>query len=163
MIFNVGVSALSMASGVFQNNGTKSIALVVIFFFALDTVFSVQDLETPFEDASRRGFSGPFHLESGYGHDIGGTTVDVDGLVQASVREESMLDLWTSETLNVSFGEHHGTPDIKLTRSDKTHFCWSTLEGSVRTAVHRTGCGPRPLSTPLTPPTLRPLSTVRLP
>ncbi|MEC8766606.1 MAG: hypothetical protein VXX16_03650, partial [Candidatus Thermoplasmatota archaeon] len=119
-----------MASGVFQNNGTKSIALVVIFLFSLWTpFFSVQDLETPFEDASRRGFSGPFHLESGYGHDIGGTTVDVDGLVQASVREESMLDLWTSETLNVSFGEHHGTPDIKLTRSDKTHFCWSTLEG----------------------------------
>ena len=140
MIFNVGVSALSMAGGVFQNNGTKSIALVVIFLFSLWTpFFSVQDLETSFEDASRRGFSGPFHLESGYGHDIGGTTVDVDGLVQASVREESMLDLWTSETLNVSFGEHHGTPDIKLTRSDKTHFCWSTLEGSVRTAVHRTG------------------------
>ena len=140
MIFNVGVPAVSMASGVFQNNGTKSIALVVIFLFSLWTpFFSVQDLETPFEDASRRGFSGPFHLESGYGHDIGGTTVDVDGLVQASVREESMLDLWTSETLNVSFGEHHGTPDIKLTRSDKTHFCWSTLEGSVRTAVHRTG------------------------
>ena len=39
MIFNVGVPAVSMASGVFQNNGTKSIALVVIFFFALDTVF----------------------------------------------------------------------------------------------------------------------------
>ena len=70
MIFNVGVPAVSMASGVFQNNGTKSIALVVIFLFSLWTpFFSVQNPETPFEDASRRGFSGPFHLESGYGHD----------------------------------------------------------------------------------------------
>ena len=47
MIFNVGVPALSMASGVFQNNGTKSIALVVIFLFSLwAPFFSVQDLET---------------------------------------------------------------------------------------------------------------------
>ena len=61
-----------MAGGVFQNNGTKSIALVVIFLFSLWTpFFSVQDLETSFEDAQLRGFSGPFHLESGYGHDIG--------------------------------------------------------------------------------------------
>ena len=107
MIFNVGVPAVSMASGVFQNNGTKSIALVLIFFFALDTVFLCSRTSKPRLRTPHSRFGGPFHPESGYGHDIGGTTVDVDGLVQASVREESMLDLWTSETLNVSFGEHH--------------------------------------------------------
>ena len=48
-----------------------------------------------------------------------------------------MLDLWSTEVLNLSFGEHHGTPDMKLTRHDKAHFCWSTQEGTVRTAVHR--------------------------
>ena len=48
-----------------------------------------------------------------------------------------MLDVWQTEVLNVSFGEHHGTPDMKLTRHDKAHFCWSTQEGTVRTAVYR--------------------------
>ena len=69
--------------------------------------------------------------------DLAGSLIDADGLVQATVREESMLDVWQTEVLNVSFGEHHGTPDMKLTRHDKAHFCWSTQEGTVRTAVYR--------------------------
>ncbi|MEC8399556.1 MAG: FG-GAP repeat protein, partial [Candidatus Thermoplasmatota archaeon] len=89
------------------------------------------------DEADAPGFTGPFTQTSGYGHDFAGTTLDVDGLVQVSVREESMLDLWSTEVLNLSFGEHHGTPDMKLTRHDKAHFCWSTQEGTVRTAVHR--------------------------
>ncbi len=140
MIFNVGVSAADMADEGFRNNGSKSVLLVSIFLLSLWAPFlAVNDVEDTLDDAVARGFSGPFSLESGFGHDIAGTTLDVDGLVEASVREESMLDLWNTEALNVSFGEHHGTPDLKLTRSDKTHFCWSTQEGSVRTAIHRTG------------------------
>ena len=140
MIFNVGVSAPDMADEGFQNNGMKSVLLVLIFVLSLwAPVLAVNDLQDPLENPPARGFTGPFSLESGFGHDIGGTTIDIDGLVDVSVREESMLDMWNTEALNLSFGEHHGTPDIKLTRSDKTHFCWSTHEGSVRTAVHRTG------------------------
>ena len=71
------------------------------------------------DEADAPGFTGPFTQTSGYGHDFAGTTLDVDGLVQVSVREESMLDLWSNEVLNLSFGEHHGTPDMKLTRHDK--------------------------------------------
>ena len=111
MIFNVGVSAPDMADEGFQNNGMKSVLLVLIFVLSLwAPVLAVNDLQDPLEDPPARGFTGPFSLESGFGHDIGGTTIDIDGLVDVSVREESMLDMWNTEALNLSFGEHHGTP-----------------------------------------------------
>ena len=74
---------------------------------------------------------------SGYGHDFAGTTITFDGMENAVVKEESMFDYWHSQELNNSSTENHGTPDLKLTRHDKEHYCWSTEEGPVRTAVHR--------------------------
>ena len=138
MIFKVGGRAHAMADVGFQKNGTKSVLLVLIFVLSLmGPLFSANLPDGALDEPEIVQFSGPFSASSGYGHDLGGMTIDVDGLVQATVREESMFDLWSSETLNLSYGEHHGTPDMKLTRSDKTHMCWATEEGTVRTAVHR--------------------------
>ncbi len=81
--------------------------------------------------------SSPFTLTSGDGHDFAGTVISFDGLESGTVREESALDLWSNVELNNSSVEHHGTPDMKLTGSDSEHFCWSTEEGPVRTAIHR--------------------------
>ncbi|MGB2372771.1 MAG: hypothetical protein ACPIA6_03640, partial [Poseidonia sp.] len=112
--------------------------LVVLFLLSLLSPLQMNPVDAPsLDEPAEVGFSGPFTMASGYGHDLAGSTLDVDGLVGATVREESMLDLWETEGLNVSFGEHHGTPDMKLTRHDKAHLCWSTQEGTVRTAVHR--------------------------
>ena len=138
MIFKVGGRAYAMADVGFQKNGTKSVLLVLVFVLSLmGPLFSANLSDVSLDEPDVVQFSGPFSVTSGYGHDLGGMAIDVDGLVQTSVREESMFDLWSSETLNLSYGEHHGTPDMKLTRFDKTHLCWSTEEGTVRTAIHR--------------------------
>ena len=138
MIFKVAGCANRMAANDFQNKGGKSIGLVVLFLLSLLSPLLMNPADAPSLDRPGEvGFSGPFTQASGYGHDIAGSAIDVDGLVGATVREESMLDLWQTEGLNVSFGEHHGTPDMKLTRHDKAHLCWSTQEGTVRTAVYR--------------------------
>ena len=127
-----------MADAGFQKNGTKSVLLVLLFVLSLmGPLFSANLSNGSLDEPESVQFSGPFSASSGYGHDLGGMAIDVDGLVQVAVREESMLDLWSSHTLNLSYGEHHGTPDMKLTRFDKTHLCWSTEEGTVRTAIHR--------------------------
>ena len=138
MIFKVGVRADAMADDVFQKNGKKSVMLVLIFLLSLMGPFFSANLTEPvLDEPGHVQFSGPFTVASGHGHDLGGMTIDADGLVQVAVREESMLDLWSSHALNLPYGEHHGTPDMKLSRFDKTHLCWSTEEGTVRTAVHR--------------------------
>ena len=127
-----------MAGGKVQNLQFKSTLLVLLFVASLWAPMLAQESA---EDTLTEGTgvlnTAPYGLASGYGHDIGSTTVDVDGLVQASVREESMFDMWVSTAFNTSSTEHHGTPDMKLTRYDKEHYCWSTEEGPVRTAIHR--------------------------
>mgnify|MGYP001161365262 FL=1 len=129
-----------MAGHGFFKDGMKSVLLVLLFVLSLWSPFlAVPDEALSEDEPPTVALSGPFAQTSGYGHDLAGGTIDVDGLVQVTVREESMLDMWTSEMLNLSFGEHHGTPDMKMTRHDKTHLCWSTEEGSVRTAIYRPG------------------------
>ena len=138
MIFKVAGCAYRMAANDFLRKEGKSVGLVVLFLLALLSPLLMNPVEGPaLDESDNLAFSGPFTQASGYGHDLAGSLIDADGLVQATVREESMLDVWQTEMLNVSFGEHHGTPDMKLTRHDKAHFCWSTQEGTVRTAVYR--------------------------
>ena len=138
MIFKVAGCAYRMAADIFQNKGGQSVGLVVLFLMSLLSPLLMNPVGEPsLDESDEMSFSGPFTQSSGYGHDLAGSVIDVDGLVGATVREESMLDAWQTEMLNVSFGEHHGTPDMKLTRHDKAHLCWSTQEGTVRTAVYR--------------------------
>ena len=116
----------------------KSVLLVMVFVLAsLSPMLMVQQPPNEQLEAIKVARNSPFSLASGYGHDIAGTTVSIDGLDNAVVREESMFDYWISTELNNSSVEHHGTPDMELTRHDMEHYCWSTEEGAVRTATHR--------------------------
>ena len=127
-----------MSDAVSQNLHLKSVLLTAVFLLAslgpmLAMPAPVETLDEPHDVRH----NAPFSLTSGYGHDLAGTSVSVDGLDGAIVREESMFDYWHATELNNSSSEHHGTPDMKLARHDKEHYCWSTEEGPVRTAVHR--------------------------
>lgn len=116
----------------------KSVLLTVVFLLAsLGPMLAVPTPLEILEQEQDVRHNAPFSLSSGYGHELAGTTVSVDGLDGAVVREESMFDYWHSTELNNSSSEHHGTPDMELTRYDKEHYCWSTEEGHVRTAIHR--------------------------
>ena len=127
-----------MAGVEFQKIHLKSVLLVLLFVVSLwAPVVPVHSDRASLEESNNVLQTAPYSLESGYGHDIASSTVDVDGLVQAGVREESMFDMWITTEFNTSGTEHHGTPDMKLTRHDKEHYCWSTEEGHVRTAIHR--------------------------
>jgi hypothetical protein len=127
-----------MAGVEFQNIQFKSVMLTLLFVVSLwAPVVSQQPEQDTLDEANSVLQSAPYSLESGYGHELGSSTIDVDGLVQVGVREESMFDMWITTEFNTSTTEHHGTPDMKLTRHDKEHYCWSTEEGPVRTAIHR--------------------------
>jgi len=121
--------------------GTPMQKSVMIFLLFLLTSFSpmvnYKGVEIFDESTENPQSTSPFTLSSGDGHDFAGTVISFDGLESGTVREESALDFWSNVELNNSSVEHHGTPDMKLTRSDNEHFCWSTEEGPVRTAIHR--------------------------
>ena len=138
MIFKVGGCQGDMSDAKPQPFLSKSVLTVVLFLLAsLGPVLTSTVLMETLEEDPIVQLNAPFSLSSGYGHELAGTLVNVDGLVNAVVREESMFDFWSSIELNNSSTEHHGTPDMKLTRYDVEHYCWSTEEGPIRTAIHR--------------------------
>ena len=138
MIFKVGGCVGTMPDATRHHSFNKSVLLVTLFLISLcSPLLSNPSGMDELTDEPEVSLNAPFTLTSGYGHDLAGTAVNIDGLQNAVVREESMLDYWISSELNNSSFEHHGTPDMELTRHFNEHYCWATEEGSVRTAIHR--------------------------
>ena len=121
------------------NSVPKTAMLVMLFILSSWMPMISYPLEEKLEDVTDSSSSSPFTTVSGSSHDFAGFTLNFDGLENATVRQESMLDLWESEVVMNSSGEHFGVPDLKLTRSTREHYCWTTLEGPVRTAIHTAG------------------------
>ena len=88
-----------MAANDFLRKEEKSVGLVVLFLLALLSPLLMNPVQGPsLEESDNLAVSGPFSQASGYGHDLAGSLIDADGLVQATVREESMLCLlYTSD------------------------------------------------------------------
>ena len=70
-------------------------------------------------------------LSDSYSHDFAGSNLAFDGLDDATVREESALDIWMTEMLAVMPNESMGTPDIQLRHDEGFDACWTTEEGGV--------------------------------
>ena len=64
-------------------------------------------------------------------HEFAGTNFAFDGLDDATVREESALDIWMTEILEMLPNETMGTPDIQLSHDEGFDACWTTEEGNV--------------------------------
>ena len=114
---------------------SQSIVLACLFLLSLLSPMAspLQPSVTELGEELQVQSSSPFTAQSGYGHDFGGMSVTYDGLDQALVRQESLLDQFTLDVTAFNTSEHPGTPDVKLTRYAKQHWCWTTQEGSVRT------------------------------
>ena len=73
-----------MAGVDFQKIHFKSVMLVLLFVVSLwAPVVSVPLGEVSLDEGQPVLLTAPYSLESGYGHEIGSSTIDVDGLVQA--------------------------------------------------------------------------------
>jgi len=94
------------------------------------------EVEADLEGDSVQSSSPYVGLNDAYGHDFAGTELAFDGLPSATVREDSALDYWMSETF-ASFPNHTmGTPDLKMSHDEGFDACWTTIEGDVFVGSH---------------------------
>ncbi len=70
-------------------------------------------------------------LDDAYSHEFSGTTLNYDGLPDATVREESALDIWMALMLEQFPDQSIGTPDIHLNADESFDVCWTTQSGDV--------------------------------
>ena len=80
----------------------------------------------------------PSELE--HGHDLAGQTIDLEGMTELLVRQDSSIDMWMSEVLVSGTPSDLSRPSVYLAENGSSYFCWMNNLGEVRMGV-RTSAG----------------------
>ena len=80
----------------------------------------------------------PSQLE--HGHDLAGQTIDLEGMTELLVRQDSSIDMWMSEVLVSGTPSDLSRPSVYLAENGSSYFCWMNNLGEVRMGV-RTSAG----------------------
>ena len=83
-------------------------------------------------------FTLPSELE--HGHDLAGQTIDLEGMTEVLVRQDSSIDMWMSEVLISGTPSDLSRPSVYLAENGSSYFCWMNNLGEVRMGV-RTSAG----------------------
>ena len=74
-------------------------------------------------------------FNDGNSHEFAGDNIDYEGLLQASVRDESVLDYWMEmNILSPQNTTSIGTPDVVLNKDESVSLCWSESDGDIHYA-----------------------------
>ena len=63
----------------------------------------------------------PENLE--HGHDLGGQNIDLEGMTEVLVRQDSSIDMWMSELLVSGDSSNLSTPSVYLAENGSSYFC----------------------------------------
>ena len=80
----------------------------------------------------------PENLE--HGHDLGGQNIDLEGMTEVLVRQDSSIDMWMSELLVSGDSNNLSMPSVYFAENGSSYFCWMNDLGEVRMGV-RTSSG----------------------
>ena len=75
----------------------------------------------------------PTNLE--HGHDLGGQTIDLEGMSELLVRQDSSIDMWMSELLVSGTSSNLSSPSVYVAENGSSYLCWMNGEGEVRMGV----------------------------
>ena len=122
-----------MAAAASRTFPTVSVLLSLLFLVHLFSPLVQHPLESDadFNDLLVQPSSEYVPFNNSYSHEFAGTSLSFDGLNDATVREESALDIWMSEILEMLPNEIMGSPDIQINRDEGFDACWTTQQGNV--------------------------------
>jgi len=122
-----------MAAAASRTFPTVSLLLSLLFIVHLFSpmVQHPMESEAELDDLLIHSSNEYMPFKDAYSHEFAGTSLSFDGLNDATVREESALDIWMTEMLEMLPNESMGTPDLKLSRNEGFDACWTTQQGNV--------------------------------
>ena len=74
-----------------------------------------------------------------HGHDLGGQTIDLEGMTELLVRQDSSIDMWMKEVLVPGASGELSSPSVFLAENGSSYFCWMNNLGEVRMGVLTSG------------------------
>ena len=70
-----------------------------------------------------------------FGHDLAGQNIDIEGMSNLIVRQDSSIDNWMTEILHDNASSNLSEPDMYLTEDGTVYLCWMDSTGSVYMGV----------------------------
>ncbi|CAI8294281.1 MAG: Alpha-agarase [Euryarchaeota archaeon UBA443] len=70
-----------------------------------------------------------------HGHDLAGQTIDLEGMTELLVRQDSSIDMWMSEVLVSGDSNNLSEPSVYLAENGSSYFCWMNDQGQVKMGV----------------------------
>lgn len=64
-----------------------------------------------------------------FGHDLGGQNIDIEGMSNLVVRQDSSIDNWMTEMLHDNASTNLSEPDMYLTEDGTVYLCWMDSTG----------------------------------
>ena len=66
-----------------------------------------------------------------FGHDLAGQSIDLEGMSNLAVRQDSSIDSWITENLHNNASTNLSQPDIHLSEDGTLYLCWMDSTGAV--------------------------------
>lgn len=66
-----------------------------------------------------------------FGHDLAGQSIDLEGMSNLAVRQDSSIDSWITENLHNNASTNLSQPDIHLSEDGTVYLCWMDSTGAV--------------------------------
>jgi len=66
-----------------------------------------------------------------FGHDLAGQNIDIEGMSNLEVRQDSSIDSWMTDILYDNASANLSEPDMHLTEDGTVYLCWMDSTGSV--------------------------------
>ena len=104
-----------------------TLLMMVQLFAPMGGDFNPQSIAL--EDASKPMDTLPGTLS--FGHDLAGQNLDIEGLSNLAVRQDSSIDNWMTEMLHDNASTDLSEPDMYLTEDGTVYLCWMDSTGSV--------------------------------
>ena len=93
---------------------------------------AIIDFETENELSEPISVNQVVSFNDGNSHEFAGDTLDYQGLIQATVRDEGSLDYWMESNLYLNQNNTEiGNPDIALNKDESVSMCWSESDGDI--------------------------------
>ena len=112
-----------------------STGLVLLMVLQLMAPFAVQSerSESVLEELLDAEYTLPENLE--HGHDLGGQLIDLEGMTEVLVRQDSSIDMWMREHLISGDSSNLSTPSVYFAENGSSYYCWMNDLGEVSMGI----------------------------
>ena len=117
----------------FKSGLSSGLVLLMLFQLMAPFVSQMGPSEAVLDGEIRTEHSFPSTME--HGHDLAGQTIDLEGMTEVLVRQDSSIDMWMSDVVVSGTPSDLSAPSVFLAENGSSYLCWMNALGEIRMGI----------------------------